>query len=208
MTACPDQLRDFAPAHKLVSAEEMRSVVDRILRKRRTDAYKSQYDVMVCVRSVDAAEAAIATVPVEGSATEYGQAVDTALDALRENYYDSDGEYTSKGLVGDIGSDVYHVLQTQKSPECIDVDRGEARGCLLREMSTLARLTPKPLGGAIEATVKIDVVGESGVNYFVEMSFEKAEDGGVFMKGFLHADRSCRFPVVEEILELAPGGDR
>ncbi len=190
------------PAHKLVSAQEMHSVIARILQLRRSHAYQSQYDVTVCVRSVDAAEDVIEGIPVEGTAREYGLAVDAALGDLRENYFDSDGEYTSKGLVGDIGGDVYQLLQAQESPDIIDVSRDEAHACLLQEMRQIAKIFPRPFEGALEATMKTEVNGAGGVEYFITMSFEQLPDGAIVMSGGLYTDDAYQYPVLQERLAL------
>lgn len=191
-------MRDFAPPHKLIGAQEMHSAAMRILDKRRTDAYHSPYDVMVCLRSVEAAGQAIESIPVEGSALDFGQAISAALDMLRENYNDKDGEFTSKGLVGDIGDDVRHVLRTQRSSDRIIVSRDEARTCLVAQMNILAGLTPYPLTGVIGTTVKTDIRGASGFEYFIEMVFEGTSPDGVAMTGHIYADSSYRFPILEE----------
>jgi hypothetical protein len=106
--------RDPRPEPKLKTAEDMREAINRIMKRRLIQANESQYDVMVCVQSVGAAREVFEGIPVEGTASAYGHAVKAALYALQENYWDSDGEYTSKGLVGDVASDVYQLLEAQK----------------------------------------------------------------------------------------------
>ena len=107
-------LRGPRPEPKLKTAEEMRKAINRIMKRRLTKANESQYDVMVCIRSVEAARQVFESIPLEGTASDYGHAVEAALGELQENYWDSDGEYTSKGMVGDVGSDVYQLLKAQK----------------------------------------------------------------------------------------------
>lgn len=195
-------MTDLVPDHKLTTAEEMFWAIEHIMIERRGDASRSQYDVEVCVRSVEAAREVFEAVPVEGTAGDYGRAVDAALDTLRENYWDSDGEFTSKGMVGDVGGDVYHLLETQKSTDLVDIDRKEARECLIEEITNLARLAPRPLGGAVEASTKAEFKGPSGFDYFVAMVFERITDERFVVIGKIYSNDSYRFPVLEERLEL------
>lgn len=195
-------MADFVPDHKLITAEEMYGVIKHIMARRRVEASQSQYDVMVCVRSVDAATEVFESIPIEGTASDYGHAVEASLSTLRDNYYDDDGEYTSKGMTGDVCSDVYHLLETQKSSELADIDRKEARQVLTEEMNNLAQLTPQPPDGLGVATVKIDVPGASGRQYYVEMVIQEISDERFAILGNIHSNNSYRFPLLEERLEF------
>ncbi len=192
---------DWVPDHRLETADEMHVMIEHILTERRHDAAQSQYDVGVCIRSVAAAREAIEEIPVEGSAIAYGETVNAAMDVVCEKFYDSDGEYTSKGMVGDVGSDIYHLLQTQKSPDRIDIDRNEARSCLKTELAELASVMPRPLGGVAEATVKAETKGESGFSYFVKMTYEQLSDERFAIIGKIYCSEDCICPVLEARLE-------
>ncbi len=201
------KLADFVPDHKLITAGEMYAVIKHIMAKRRVEASQSEYDVMVCVRSVDAATEVFENIPIEGTATEYGYAVAVSLGTLRDDYYDDDGEYTSKGMIGDVCSDLYHLLETQNSSKLADIDRKEARDVLTQEMNTLARLTPQPPDGLGVATIKIDVPGASGRQYFVEMVIQEISGERFAILGNIHSNDSYRFPLLEERLEFEVRGD-
>ena len=92
----------------------MRQAITRIVAKRSQAAARSEYDVGVCVAAVAAARDVFERVPVEGSAIAYGHAVVTALSALRDDYHDPDGEYTSgTAPIGDVFYDVARLVDAQ-----------------------------------------------------------------------------------------------
>ncbi len=190
------------PDHKLATADELRAVVRHIMERCSGEASRSQYDVMVCVRSVAAAREVFEAVPVEGSLEDYGAAVMSALDVLRDEFYDPDGEYTSKGMVGDVGSDVYQLLKSQASADVVDVDREEAGVILTQEINDLARLTPQPPMGLGDATIRADASGPSGADYFVRMTIEHMSDKRFAVAGGIYTSETSRFPVLEERLEF------
>ncbi len=92
------------------SASEMRAALDEIIKRRMQDAAHSAYDVSVCVRSVAAAREVIEAIPVRGTAAAYGGRAYTAINRLAGHYRDPDGEYTSKGLIGDVALDIHLLL--------------------------------------------------------------------------------------------------
>ena len=82
------------------------------LRETQYQAAESQYDRKVCVLAVGTARDVFMRVPIEGTATEHGQAVLKALEPLCDNYNDPDGEYTSgKGSIGDVFYDIMGVVK-------------------------------------------------------------------------------------------------
>jgi len=94
------------------TAEEMHAVINRIFAKRSIKAAESQYDRKVCVLAVGTARDVYMSVPIEGTATEYGHAVLKALEPLCDSYNDPDGEYTSgKGSIGDVFYDIMGVVK-------------------------------------------------------------------------------------------------
>lgn len=96
----------------MTTAEEMHTAINRIFANRSIKAAESQYDRKVCIRAVGTARDAFIRVPIEGTATEYGQAVLMALEPLCDNYNDPDGEYTSgKGSIGDVFYDIMEVVE-------------------------------------------------------------------------------------------------
>ncbi len=107
-------LREPRREPRLKTAEDMHKAIRRIMKRRLKRASESQYDVLVCVRSVDASNEVFESIPIEGTARDYGHAVMAAIDTLQQNYWDTEGEYTSKGMVGDVGSDIYRLLEEQK----------------------------------------------------------------------------------------------
>ena len=104
--------------HKLKSAREMREAISKILETRSLKAAQSEYDRSVCIRAVAAARDAFESVPVKGSATDYGQAIVAILGELQETYNDPDGEYTSgKAPIGDVCNDVSSLVEGQTPSE-------------------------------------------------------------------------------------------
>lgn len=195
-------LRAPRPEPRLVSAEEMRKAIGRIMKRQLKSANESQYDVLVCIRSVDAARAVFEAVPVEGSALEYGNAVKAELLALGESYWDSDGEYTSKGQVGDVGSDVWSLLEQQWDLEYPDIDKKEARGVLIVEMAKLSRLISDPPGETGETTISIEARGKSGTPYYLKIGFDVKSPREFDMLGNIYADEACQFLLWEDVLAL------
>ena len=89
------------------STAQLRAAIEEIFVKRSRKAAQSEYDRSVCIRAVATARDVFDSVPVEGNAAQYGQAVVSALAPLYENYNDPDGEFTSgKGVIGDAYMDV------------------------------------------------------------------------------------------------------
>ena len=190
------------PEPKLNTAQEMFKAVERIMKRRLAEANKSQYDVLVCIRSVDAARAAFEAVPVEGTAMGYGNAVKAALGTLSESYWDSDGEYTSKGLVGGVSSDVWALLDRQWSLEHPNVDKKEARHVIVTEMAELSRSISGPVGESGEAIIKIETQGASGTPYFLEITFQVTAPREFDMLGKIYADEGYQILIQEERLPL------
>jgi hypothetical protein len=189
------------PTHRLATADEMSQAIRHILSERDEKAARSQYDVMVCVRSVAAAREAFEEVAVEGTALDYGGVVLAALDVVQDTFYDTDGEYTSRGMVGDVWSDVYQLLESQSAPELAEIDRDEARALLIGEINTLAGLTPQPPTGLGVATVATEAMGAGGKTYFLRMSIEEISDTRFAISGTVYAEESRRFAVLKERLE-------
>jgi len=152
---------------------------------------------MVCVRSVEAAREVFENIPVKEDAI----AVQTALDTLARDYNDSDGEYTSKGLIGDVELDIYSLLESQEKSGLIDIDRQEAEECLMAEMIALVPLAPEPVDDAEEVTIKTTITGTSGFEYFVKMTFEQASQGNIALAGHIYCNDSYQFPILDKRLE-------
>lgn len=195
-------LRRPRPEPLLETAEEMFKAIRRIVKRQMTSARKSQYDVLVCIRSVDAARAVFEGVPVEGTAMDYGSAVKDVLETLHETYWDSDGEYTSRGLVGSVCSDVRQLLERQWSLEHSDIDEKEARRVLIEEMGELSRLISGPPGDTGETIIKIQAQGASGTPYHVEATFEVTSPREFDMLGKIYTDEKRQILIWEERLEL------
>ncbi len=181
-------LRAPRPEPELKTAEEMFKAIRRIMKRRETKAGKSQYDVMVCIRSVHAARAVFEEVPVEGRPIGYGNAVKAALDALHEVYWDNEGEYTSRGMVGDVCSDVYELLQRQYDFKHRNIDEKEVRLVLNREMEQILASIQTPSTVLNEANIKAEALGASGTTYYVEFTFEGASDEYARATGKIFSD--------------------
>jgi hypothetical protein len=181
-------LRGPRPEPELKTAEEMFKAIRRIMKRRLTKANESQYDVMVCIRSVDAAQVVFERIPVEGRPIGYGNAVQAALDDLRESYWDSEGEYTSKGMVGDVCSDVYDLLHRQYSFKHRNIDKEEASLVIKREMQKVLTSIQTPSAALSEANIKIEAPGKSGTIYYVEIVFEDASNECASMTGSIYSD--------------------
>lgn len=195
-------LRRPRPEPELKSAEEMFKAIRRIMKRQLTKANESQYDAMVCIRSVDAAQVVFERIPVEGRPIGYGNAVKAALDALRESYWDSDGEYTSKGMVGDVCFDVHELLDRQYSFNHRNVDKEEASLVLKTEMETVLTSIQTPSTALNEANIKIEAQGKSGTIYYVEIVFEGASDEYASMTGRIFSDEFYEILIEEGSEEL------
>ena len=106
-------MRECLGAMMALSAEEFRDKIVAIMADRQAAASASPYDWKVCVGAVSAARAEFEKVSVSGSAQDYGAAVISGLERLRDAYYDPDGEYTSGR--SDIGSVVEKIRAALKS---------------------------------------------------------------------------------------------
>jgi hypothetical protein len=91
---------------------EVHAAIAAIMAERAADAEQSPYDWKVCVRAVGVADDAFKKVAVSGDGREYCERVIAALTALRDEYYDHEGEYTSGR--SDIGTIVDGVEQLLK----------------------------------------------------------------------------------------------
>lgn len=99
----------------LSTAAEAHAAIAAIMAERAADAEQSAYDWKVCVRAVSVANTAFKQIAVNGGAREYCGHVIAVLTALRDEYYDHDGEYTSGR--SDIGTIVARVeLLLKKIP--------------------------------------------------------------------------------------------
>ena len=94
--------------------EEIRDAISRIVEARQRAAAASAYDRKVCILAVATAAAAVERIPVSGTPQDYLATVVATLLALRDSYYDPDGEYTSG--VSDIGSVYELVRDLQTAP--------------------------------------------------------------------------------------------
>ena len=111
-------MTDKPTKRKPETSQQMHAAIKAIIEKRSVEVSQSQYDMKVCVGAVGAARDIFESVPVEGTAAVYGQAVAAALSKLRDTYNDPDGEFTSgKAPIGDVYYDVSRLLDDQTSPE-------------------------------------------------------------------------------------------
>ena len=195
-------MAEFLPKHRLETAQEMHDAISRIIDKRFVDAGQSQYDVAVCVRSVDAARETFKRARLTGEAGAYGDRVLKRLYKLQDDYWDDEGEYTSKGMVGDVASDVYRLLDSQKSSKLVDIDRKEAGALLFDEINDLANLTPQPPSGLGVTTVKTDTSGVSGQQYFIKMVIEEISDERFAISGDIHHNKRYQFPILKQRVEF------
>jgi len=193
-------MRVNPPNFKLTTVQQMHDAIDRILTGRRKQAYNSQYDVGVCVRSVEAGREAFEKITIKGSVLEYGRSVEKALGKVHNTFYDSSGEYTSRGMIGDVCSDVYQLLEEQKSDNLKVIDMKEARDVLVNEIQELIALTPRPLGDAACANIKLKTVGASGTKYYVAMEYEQKSDSEFDVLGRIYNNSKYQVPILYERL--------
>jgi hypothetical protein len=98
------------------TANQMKDNIAALIDKRSIEAGQSQYDRHVCANAISTTRDIFNRVRVEGTASEYGQAVISALSDLRETYNDTDGEYTSgKAPIGDVYHDVLILVNNLRS---------------------------------------------------------------------------------------------
>jgi len=182
--------------------QEMRRSIKRIIDKRDKKALESQYDVSVCINSVAAARRGFETVPVQGTTKQYALAVLEVLSKLTDEFYDSDGEYTSKGMIGDVYLDVSQYIETQISDEQAHIDKIEARKILIREMAELSRRLTVPTSILVETSIKFDATGISGRQYYLTATFVATAKHEFTMIGNIYDNDEYITSIMEERLEL------
>ena len=137
----------------------------------------------------------------------YGNAVKAALDALHEVYWDDDGEYTSRGMMGDVCSDVYQLLHRQYAFKHRDLDETEVRTVLNQEMEQLLNSLQTPSAALNEANIKSEAQGASGRAYYVEFTFELASDEYAHAVGKIFSDEHYENLIATDVRELFSDGD-
>ncbi len=195
-------VRSPRPEPELKTAEEMFKAIRRIMKRLETKAYNSQYDVMVCVRSVSAARAAFEGVPVEGRPIGYGNAVKAALDSLHEVFWDDEGEYTSRGMVGDVCSEVNQLLDRQYAFKHRNIDEKEVRLVLKQEMEQIVASIQTPSSALNEAHIKTEARGSGSETYYVEFTFEDASDDYACVTGKIYSDEFYENLIAVEFQEM------
>lgn len=184
------------------SPQKIHNAIKRILNERDKDALASQYDVGVCINSVAAARRGFEAVPIEGTAEKYSQAVMAVLASLQEEFYDSSGEYTSKGLIGDIYLDVSEYIETQIPDPFAHIDKKDARTVLIREMAQLSRTLTAPASVLVETSIKFEATGSSGTEYFLSATFVATSKREFTMIGNIYENDEYSTSIMEERLEL------
>ncbi len=195
-------MRVKPPNFKLTTTQQMHDAIDRILTGRLKQAYNSQYDVGVCVRSVEAGREAFEETAVKGTALEYGRSAKKALSKVHKTFYDSSGEYTSRGMIGDVCSDVYQLLEDQQSDDLKAIDMKEAHDVLIHEIQELIALTPQPLGDAACANIKLKTIGTSGTKYYIAMQYEQKSDNEFDVLGRIYNNSKYQVPLLYDRLGL------
>ena len=184
------------------SPQKIHDTIKRLLDKRDKDALASQYDVAVCINSVEAARHGFEAIPVRGTAKQYAQDVLAVLSKLADEFYDSDGAYTSKGLIGDIYSDVYQYIKAQIPDEHAHIDKKEARHVLIQEMAELSQHITEPASVLIETCIKFEATGSSGTQYYLDVTFTATSKRDFTMIGKIYDDAAYGASILEERLEL------
>lgn len=97
--------------------QDAQKVVAELLAEHQHKASSSPYDMKVAVLAIGAASTVIKAINDECVADTdvdaYLHSLIERLTQLRENYYDSDGEYSSgKGEIGSLLGDIYYLQQT------------------------------------------------------------------------------------------------
>ncbi len=200
-------LQSPRPEPELKTVEEMFKAIRRIMKRQAIKASESQYDVMVCVRSVDAAKAVFEAVPVKGRPIGYGNAVMSALDALHEIFWDDEGEYTSRGMVGDVCFDVEQLLDRQYTFKHRNIDEKEVRLLLNQEMEQIIASIQTPSIALNEANIKTEVQGANNTTYYVEFTFEGASDEYASVIGKIYSDEFYENLIRRDFGQLFPDDD-
>ncbi len=180
----------------------MHNAIKRILDKRDKEALASQYDVAVCINSVEAARQGFEAVPIQGTAKQYAQDVLDILSELREEFYDSDGEYTSKGMIGDVYFDVSAYIETQIPDPFAHIDKKEVRKVLIQEMAELSNNLTAPVSVLVETSIKFEATGSSGAQYFLAVTFEATSMREFTMIGNIYENDEYGSSIMEEKLFL------
>ncbi len=195
-------MRVKPPNFKLTTVQQMHDAIDRILTGRLKQAYNSQYDVGVCVGSIEAGREAFEKIAVKGTALKYSHLVEKALGKVHEEFYDSSGEYTSRGMIGDVCSNVYQLLEDQQSDNLKVIDMKEAHNVLVHEIQELITLTPQPLGDAACANIKLKTIGTSGTKYYIAMEYAQKSDSEFDVLGRIYNNSKYQIPILHERLGL------
>lgn len=97
----------------MASLDEVHHAISGIFDAQRRSAERSDYDRRVCILAVSAAALKWQEIEVAGSPSMYLRSILTALEILRDSYYDPDGEYTSG--CSEIGSIVAKIERLQSA---------------------------------------------------------------------------------------------
>lgn len=190
------------PNFRLTTVPQIYDAISIIFRGREKQAYQSQYDVGVCVRSVEAGRVAFKDVPLQGNAMEYCRSVKKAVDQVHKDFYDSSGEYTSRGMIGDVCSDIYQLIEDQQSGKLKEIDMNEAGDVLTREMLELIKLIPRPVGDAVGAVVKAKTEAASGTRYYVRIELLEDPDNDFAVYGQIFNSSKYQVKLLDNRLDL------
>ena len=78
------------------------------------------------------------------------------------------------------------------------MDRIEAYKLLTEQMRNLAQVAPHRDDDLMDAKTEIDVLGDSGIRYHVEMVVERISDQRFAVLGKIHDNNSYQFTLLEE----------
>jgi len=180
----------------------MHRAIKRIMDKRDAEALTSQYDVSVCINSVAAARQGFLSVPVQGTAKQYAQNILDILSKHTDEFWDPDGEYTSKGMIGDVYFDVSEYIDTQIPNEFAHIDKEEVRKVLIQEMAELSRNLTVPASVLVETSIKFEATGGSGTEYFLAVTFVATSMREFTMIGNIYENNEYSTSIMEDRMEL------
>lgn len=93
-------------------ADELKAQILAVVAKHAIAAQASQYDRSVCITAVATVRKLVEGISTDNQLQDYSENVSTSLNALREAYNDTDGQYTNgKGVIGSLQGDVEAVIQ-------------------------------------------------------------------------------------------------
>lgn len=104
-----------------LTSEDIKPLIDAAIEKTIILAQESEYDRSVCLKAAISSKNTVENVPLTGEWSQYVLTVITALETLRADYNDTDGEYTNgTAVIGTTIQEIYNLAQQLCQPPTKD----------------------------------------------------------------------------------------